>query len=161
MLPGELIAGVPLAQLAAFALPLGLIDLRLHRLPNVFTLPALACSQLALFLASVFDSSWARYGFALATLALVAGLGWVASVSGALGMGDVKLVASSAPLLAWFDPFAAAASLLIALGLAAVVVLGLALARRVEPTTRIAMGPYLLLGFIVSAVLVTLELLEP
>jgi leader peptidase (prepilin peptidase) / N-methyltransferase len=148
MLLGELIVAVPIAQLLALALPLGRIDAQMHRLPNVFTFPALATAQLALFAASALDSSWGRYFWAMAALAAVSGLGFAAALSGALGMGDVKLVASTVPLLAWFDPLAAVSSVAIAFGLAAAAVLALGLAGRVSWHSRVALGPYLLAGFI-------------
>lgn len=159
MLAGELVAAVPLAQIAAFALPLARIDIRLHRLPNVFTLPTILSSQLALAAASALDGSWLNYFWSLASLAPVVALGILAALSGAFGMGDVKLLASSVPVLAWFDPFLALLSLATAFVAAAAVSTTLAIAGRISWQSRVALGPYLLAGYACSAALAVVVLI--
>jgi leader peptidase (prepilin peptidase) / N-methyltransferase len=159
MLAGELVAAVPLAQIAAFALPLARLDIRLHRLPNVFTIPAILSSQLALLTASALDSGWLSYVWSLVSAAAVATLGILAARSGAFGMGDVKLLASSVPVLAWFDPFLALLSLATAFVAAAAVSATLAVAGRISWQSRIALGPYLLAGFTCSAALAVMGLM--
>jgi leader peptidase (prepilin peptidase) / N-methyltransferase len=153
VLAGEIIAVVPLAQFLAFALPLSRIDIRLHRLPNVFTLPALLSAQSAVLIASWVDGSWARYAWATATLLVVGGLALAASIAGALGMGDVKLIAATSPALAWFSPAAALAALALALVLAAAWAVVALLIRRLTLGGRIAMGPFLLAGVVAGSVL--------
>lgn len=154
MLPGEIIAAVPLAQLIALAVPLSLIDIQLKRLPNIFTLPALASAQLSTLIASATDSSWGRYLWSIATLLLIACLGFAAARSGALGMGDVKLMSASTPVLAWFDPFAALVSLVVAFVAASAVVTAAALSGIISWSARVALGPYLLTGTVMASALI-------
>jgi leader peptidase (prepilin peptidase) / N-methyltransferase len=153
VLAGEIIAVIPLAQFLALALPLSRIDIRLHRLPNVFTMPALLSAQLAVLIASWVDHSWVRYAWAAAALLVVGGLALAASIAGALGMGDVKLIAATSPVLAWFSPAAALAALALALVLAAAWAVGALLMRRLSLGGRLAMGPFLLAGVVGGSVL--------
>jgi leader peptidase (prepilin peptidase)/N-methyltransferase len=66
-----------------------------------------------------------------------------------LGMGDVKLIAGITFALAWFNPFLPALAILIAFVSAGVVSLALLALRKTRMGSSIALGPYLLFGFLV------------
>jgi leader peptidase (prepilin peptidase)/N-methyltransferase len=66
-----------------------------------------------------------------------------------LGMGDVKLIAGITLALAWFSPLLPAVAILVAFvsaGAASLVLLAL---RKTRMGSSIALGPYLLFGFLV------------
>jgi leader peptidase (prepilin peptidase)/N-methyltransferase len=64
-------------------------------------------------------------------------------------MGDVKLIAGISFALAWFNSFLPALAILIALVSAGVVSLALLALRKTRMGSSIALGPYLLFGFLV------------
>jgi leader peptidase (prepilin peptidase) / N-methyltransferase len=68
-------------------------------------------------------------------------------------MGDVKLIAATSPVLAWFSPAAALAALALALVLAAAWAVMALLMRRLSLGGRLAMGPFLLAGVVGGSVL--------
>ena len=66
-----------------------------------------------------------------------------------LGMGDVKLIAGITFALAWFSPLLPVTAILVAFvsaGAASLVLLAL---RKTRMGSSIALGPYLLFGFVV------------
>ena len=72
---------------------------------------------------------------------------WAVNSIGAIGMGDVKLIALIAMSLAWFDWIWAALALGTGFILATVLVLLGYIFRRSKLGATIPLGPYLLLGF--------------
>jgi leader peptidase (prepilin peptidase)/N-methyltransferase len=69
-------------------------------------------------------------------------------------MGDVKLYAAIALALGWWGVQPALLALLLAFGLATIVVIWLLATGKAKIGSSIALGPYLLCGFIGAATLV-------
>jgi len=136
------------AVFVGFALPLAIIDVREHRLPNrllVFAVPAgLAVLGVTVGLAGdwsallrIFTSSAFTF-LGLLALALVS--------RGALGMGDVKLGLFTGAYLGWLGWEASLWGTVLGLSLAGVYATALLIAGRAHRRTPIPLGPFLLAG---------------
>lgn len=146
----ELWAWLGPMYLLAVAWPLARTDIREHRLPNKYTLPLLPIALVGQALAASFTGQWSRLGVALgwAVVAFVVGLG--INRMGTLGMGDVKLITGMSLSLGWFTPVAPLLALCAAFALATLVVLFLFATRKARMGSSIALGPYLLAGFVIA-----------
>jgi leader peptidase (prepilin peptidase)/N-methyltransferase len=133
--------------------PLSIIDVREHRLPNKFVLPAFPIIILGFLVASVIQNSWQQTLLALTASILAFAIGLVINRFGSLGMGDVKLLAATTLSLAWFNLVAPMLAMAMGLVAAATVILILLLTGRTTLSQSIALGPYLLLGFVVTQIL--------
>jgi leader peptidase (prepilin peptidase)/N-methyltransferase len=133
--------------------PLSIIDIREHRLPNKFVLPAFPIIVLGFLVASALQNSWQQTLFALTASILAFAIGLLINRYGSLGMGDVKLLAATTLSLAWFNLFAPMLALAMGLVAAATVILILLVTGRTTLSQSIALGPYLLLGFVVTQIL--------
>jgi leader peptidase (prepilin peptidase)/N-methyltransferase len=100
----------------------------------------------------LFGADWARMLTAWLTATLVFALAAVANGFGALGMGDVKLMALMTASLAWFGWQHPLIAFAVTFVLATVGVLVLFVARRVKLGSTLALGPYLLAGFASAAI---------
>lgn len=87
---------------------------------------------------------------AIGCAALAAVIGLAVNRTGKLGMGDVKLITGITWALAWFSPMQPLIWLTISFGLATAVVLFLFAKRKMSMGRSIALGPYLLLGFVIA-----------
>ena len=83
-----------------------------------------------------------------AVVAFAVGLG--INRIGTLGMGDVKLITGMSLSLGWFTPVAPLLALCAAFALATIVVLFLFVTRKARMGSSIALGPYLLVGFVIA-----------
>ena len=146
----ELWAWLGPAYLVAVAWPLARTDLREHRLPNKYTLPLVPIALAGQLLACWFGGDWSRLAVALgwAVGAFAVGLG--VNRIGTLGMGDVKLITGMSLSLGWFTPAAPLIALAAAFGVATLVVLFLFATRKARMGSSIALGPYLLIGFVIA-----------
>jgi leader peptidase (prepilin peptidase)/N-methyltransferase len=92
------------AWLIVLSVPLSVIDLKVHRLPNVLTGPAYGGVIAFLAIAAADADSWARLGrAALGGAILAAGFLLLAVLSkGQIGLGDCKAAAVTGTLLAWY-----------------------------------------------------------
>ena len=146
----ELFAWLGPLYLLVVAWPLARTDIREHRLPNKYTLPLLPIALLGQVLAASFTGEWSRLGVALgwAVVAFVVGLG--INRMGTLGMGDVKLITGMSLSLGWFTPVAPLLALCAAFALATLVVVFLFAIRKARMGSSIALGPYLLVGFVIA-----------
>ena len=133
--------------------PLTVIDVREHRLPNGLVVPgiglalALAVVQLALSGWRDWQSLACGAGYFVLMLAL--------SVAGGLGMGDVKLAAllgAASGYLGWQD---CVASICTAFVLGGLVAVALWLAKR---RGRIPFGPFMLAGFWLTTTIALVQL---
>jgi leader peptidase (prepilin peptidase)/N-methyltransferase len=149
----EVFAWLGPVYLVSVAWPLARTDIREHRLPNKYTLPLVPIALIGQFAACVAGADWCRMAVALgwAVGAFVVGLG--INRIGTLGMGDVKLITGMSLSLGWFTPIAPLLALCAAFALATIVVLFLFVTRKARMGSSIALGPYLLVGFLLSAVL--------
>jgi leader peptidase (prepilin peptidase)/N-methyltransferase len=134
--------------LLAVAWPLTRIDLRERRLPNRFVLPAFPIAVASQLFACAISGEWWRIAVSLAFAAVALLVGMLANRTTAMGMGDVKLIAAMFLCLGWFNVISPLISLAIGFVAAAAVVLVMVALRRSTLGSTIALGPYLLLGFV-------------
>lgn len=136
---------------ALTSVPLTVIDIRQRRLPNKLTVPAIAVTFASLAAAATWQGDWLRFWICAAWGFGGFAVGLLLNIRRMLGMGDVKLLVSLLPLLAWFgwqQPFYGLLAAFAGAGL--VLLLKLSMGRlRLDST--LAMGPYLLLGFWLAA----------
>jgi leader peptidase (prepilin peptidase)/N-methyltransferase len=143
------IGNFALAAMAVITVPLILIDLRLHRLPNALTYPT-AVFLLALLLIGPFaGGSWQQsLNVLLQGLVPAASLLAIGLLSrGGMGLGDVKLAAIMGWSAGWFGLAATVtgfASAFLLGGAYAVIVL---VTRKGSRKSAIPFGPFLLAGF--------------
>ena len=149
----KLLPYLPIAYLLAVAWPLARTDLKVRRLPNKYTLPALPITLAAHLAASGLTNQWGRFWVALGLGAAAFGLGLLLNLTGRLGMGDVKLATGITWALAWFGAMQPLIWLTISFGLATAVVLFLFAKRKMSMGRSIALGPYLLAGFVIALAL--------
>lgn len=134
--------------LAGVGIWLIVIDARTHRLPNRIVLPTLGALVALSLLDALTTGAWGVCGRALLSGLLLSALYAVLRgiSGGGVGGGDVKLAAAIGVLLGWHGWQA------LLLGSAAAFVLGALFAlilmalRRATKSTRIAFGPWMILG---------------
>ena len=126
--------------LAACGTTLALIDLAVHRLPNVLTLPT--STGTLLLLAAGQHGSLLR---AAAAAAAVTAVYLVLALVG-MGWGDVKLAPAVGALLGWSSWAAVLGGVFTGFALAAGASTALLLTGKATGKSRIAFGPYMLLG---------------
>jgi leader peptidase (prepilin peptidase)/N-methyltransferase len=146
----QLVALIPALYLLLVAIPLTVIDLREHRLPNRLVLPVFPIALTAQGIAIALGADWASLGIALAVSVAMFIAGILANYFEWLGMGDVKLASAITLILAFFSPLAS----LVAIGLAFVLafaVIIFKLARgKANLGQSIPLGPYMLLSFLIA-----------
>jgi leader peptidase (prepilin peptidase)/N-methyltransferase len=146
----ELLLLIPLVFLACVSWQLVRDDFKEHRLPNKYTVPMIAITAASLVACGLLTGQQQRLLQSLLAMAITFGIGWLLARYADLGMGDVKLLVSLNGWLAWHDPWLIAISL--AVGLIAANVFALVIwIKRKDPKEHIALGPFLLLGFYLSA----------
>ena len=146
----ELLLLIPLVFLACVSWQLVRDDFKEHRLPNKYTVPMIAITAASLVACGLLTSQLQRLLQSLLAMAITFGIGWLLARYADLGMGDVKLLVSLNGWLAWHAPWLIAISLAVGLIAANLVALGIWLKRK-DPKEHIALGPFLLLGFYLSA----------
>ena len=131
---------------------LAMIDVDHHRLPDALTLPMLLVTPAGLLLAQLLgdDRSWldAAWGVVI-WLGAIGGL-WALSRGRGMGLGDVKLAPSLGALLGWIGLGSAVVGLLAAFIVGALIGITLMLVHRAGRRSRIAFGPFLLLGTLIG-----------
>ena len=146
----ELWAWLGPAYLLAVAWPLARTDIREHRLPNKYTLPLVPIALVGQLLACSFGGDWSRLAVARGWAGGAFAIGLGVNRIGTLGMGDVKLITGMSLSLGWFTPVAPLIALAAAFGVATIVVLFLFATRKARMGSSIALGPYLLIGFVTA-----------
>jgi leader peptidase (prepilin peptidase)/N-methyltransferase len=149
--PQVVLAWIGPVYLLLMTLPLTFIDIRQRRLPNKIVLPGLAITLVGQVLSVLAGAQWQQLAVAWAAAVAVFALAAVANYFGALGMGDVKLMALMTAALSWFGWQHPLIAFAVAFVLATVGVLVLFVARRAKLGSTVALGPYLLAGFAVAA----------
>ncbi|MFT4259027.1 prepilin peptidase [Microbacterium sp.] len=140
------------AVLLAVGIWLLAIDVRTHRLPDRIVLPTLGGVLLAVVADAVATGDGAALIRSLCGLLILGGfyaLLRLASRSG-MGGGDVKLAAVIGLVLGWHGWTALAVGAASAFVLAAVYALGLIALRRANGSTRIAFGPWMIIGTVIG-----------
>lgn len=138
--------------LAAVGVPLAVIDLREHRLPNWLTLPAYPVAGALLGLAAISDEDTERPWRALAGMLILIGFyDLIAKINPAgMGYGDVKFSGVLGLYLGWVGWDALVLGTLAAFAAGALVGLVLLLTRQVRLSSAIAFGPFMLAGAVVG-----------
>jgi leader peptidase (prepilin peptidase)/N-methyltransferase len=154
-----LYAGVPVSVGLTYAvalvwgLTLAFIDLEVHRLPDILTLPAYPVAGVLLAVCSAQTGAWAP----LARAAACAGLGvaaffllalmslWFSPDGTGFGLGDVKLSGGLTGLLGWFSAFHAVYGVLVGCIIGGVAAAVLLIARRGRKA-HLSYGPSLIAG---------------
>ena len=135
--------------LVAVAWPLTVIDIRERRLPNRLTLPAFPITLLGQGIAVLMGEDVWRLLVSVLAAFIAFAIALLLNYFAGLGMGDVKLIAGITFALAWFSPLLPVTAILVAFvsaGAASLVLLAL---RKTRMGSSIALGPYLLFGFVV------------
>jgi leader peptidase (prepilin peptidase)/N-methyltransferase len=136
--------------LLAVAWPLTRIDLRERRLPNRLVVPAFPIILLGQLSAAFSGGHWLSLGIALACGLCALVIGLLVNRFANLGMGDVKLIAAITLALAWFNPLSPFIALLLGFAVATVVVVAMLIRRKIKMGSTVALGPYLLVGFVLA-----------
>ena len=131
------------------------IDVRTHRLPNRIVLPTLAALVPLAILDAVLTGDGGRLlGAVLGLLVLGGFYALLRAMSRAgMGGGDVKLAALLGFVLGWHGWRALAVGAASAFVLGALYALALMAMRRADRSTRIAFGPWMILGAVLGVVL--------
>ncbi len=141
-----------IAYLFAVAWPLAVIDIRERRLPNRLVLPAIPIAIVGQVVAAISGAPWWPMLYAIGAGLAAFGLGLIANLRGGLGMGDVKLIAAMSLSLGWFSPLAPLLGVSLAF-VSAGFWLGIKLvAKKASMGSSIALGPYLLVGFVLASI---------
>lgn len=141
----------------AFAVPLVLVDVAVHRLPDRLTWPAAAGTWLGLGVAALTGPGpgpWLRATAAGLGLAVFFAASTLAFGARGFGLGDAKLAVSVGLLLGWYGWALPVTGLLLALTLSALGALVLLATRRARWTSHLPFGPYLVLGAVGALLLV-------
>ena len=142
---------IPLLALLVASLPLAIIDIREHRLPNPITYTLSAISCLGTALASYASGDWERWLIASGLNLGITGVGVLLYLLKGFGLGDVKLLFAMNQILGYFSPWLVLVSLTIALFTSTAFSLIGILLGRLKWKDRIAFGPFLILGYAVLA----------
>ena len=136
--------------LGAIGVALTLIDLDVHRLPDLIVLPSYPIAFVLLLVPTIVTGDWgslvraALAGLGLYVLYLVLAL--VSPGGGGLGFGDVKLAGVLGLLLGWLGWGPAIVSVLAAFVVGGLIAILLLLTRRAGRKSHIAFGPSMILG---------------
>ena len=134
------------------SLPLAVIDFKEHRLPNPLTYSAIAVSGALVFAAGILTQNWLQLVTAVSLGLVTLGIGYLMAKVNGIGMGDVKYLVATNTLLGWFSPWLILVMLAIGFTTASLVSLALILRRQANLKTPVAMGPFLILGFVVVSI---------
>ncbi|MFB7252181.1 prepilin peptidase [Microbacterium sp. NPDC056234] len=127
------------------------IDARTHRLPNRIVLPMGASLLVLVGIEALAAGDASALIRGLAGLVILGGFYAVLHIAGGgVGGGDVKLAAVIGIILGWhgWQPLIIGAAAAFVLG--AVYALGLMALRRAQRSTRIAFGPWMIVGAVVG-----------
>ncbi|WP_131787127.1 prepilin peptidase [Protofrankia symbiont of Coriaria ruscifolia] len=140
------------AYLGLVGVALAAIDVRVHRLPDVITLPSYPVMAGLFGVAAVLDQEpgrWLRGVIAAAAVFALFAAIWALPGAG-LGFGDVRLSGLLGGALGWLGVPVLLTGLMAGITLAGIWVLILLVTRRAGRRTQIAYGPFLLMGAFVG-----------
>ncbi|WP_121157521.1 prepilin peptidase [Micromonospora pisi] len=148
---------VAFAWWALCAVPLLFVDLAVHRLPDRLTYAAAAGTLALLGIAALVGGTgagaWLRALLAGTAVALLFVASTLLLGRRGFGLGDAKLVLSSAAVLGWLGWPMVAFGLMVAFAAAALTSIVLLVARRVQWSGHLPFGPFLILGGFVALAL--------
>ena len=146
----QLISMLPLAYVALTAVPLMVIDIKQHRLPNKVVLPMIAITFLSQLTLAIWTGAWASLGISVGLGFAMLVLGVIANYKDWIGMGDVKLVVALTMMLSWFTVLGAVLLAPISMVLGILITLSTLLFTK---PNRIPLGPAILTTFIATLTL--------
>lgn len=136
-------------------IPLGWVDVDVHRLPEGLTLPAVPMLAALLAVASATTGDWGALGRAVvcgvAGFLLYFLIAWFAPSM--MGFGDATLAALLALAVGWLGWWWPVAAFVLAHVVAGVFVIGGLVLRRLRMTSHVAFGPFLLVGAVLALLL--------
>jgi leader peptidase (prepilin peptidase)/N-methyltransferase len=144
----SLFSALGLGYLVLTAWPLAKTDILERRLPNKYVLPAFPITWLGQLLAGVTGAGFVNMLWALLAGVVTFTLSLLINRLGLLGMGDVKLMTVMALALGWFSPLLPIIALGLSFLIAGVVAIWLLLRNRIKLGGSMALGPYLIAGFL-------------
>ena len=136
--------------LGAVGAALTLIDLDVHRLPDLLVLPSYPIAFVLLLVPTVVTGQWGWLlravlaGLALFVVYLILAL--VSPGGGGLGLGDVKLAGLLGLFLGWLGWGPVLVSVLAAFVVGGLIAVFMLLTRHATRSTQIAFGPSMILG---------------
>lgn len=152
MTPHAVLIVLAHGALAVVGAWLFVIDVRTHRLPNRIVLPTLAATMALVGLEALIVPEDGRLWGALSGMICAGGFFVVLRVisRGGMGGGDVKLSALLGVVLGWHGWTALAMGVASAFVLAALYAVALMVMRLADGKTRIAFGPWLIIGAVLG-----------
>ncbi len=148
----ELALQITLGILLFACVPLTIIDIREHRLPNPITFSAMAIAITGTAIATWLSNDWSRLTTAFAINLTITAIGVVLFLLNGFGLGDVKLLVSLNQVLGFVNPWLVLVSLAVALATSTLYGLVRLAHGSLKMKDRIAFGPFLALGYAVCAV---------
>lgn len=148
---------IPIAYLALLAIPMSVIDIREHRLPNSMTVSTIALTAASLLVIAILEGGWlsALWGIFAGSITFL--VGYQLAKKDAIGMGDVKLLTSMNAIAGYFNPLLPLLSLTAGLVLATLVSIITMFFTKLDMKSPIPLGPYLLIGFFAAVSLAAFE----
>ena len=144
----SLFSALGLGYLVLTAWPLAKTDILERRLPNKYVLPAFPITWLGQLLAGATGAGFVNMLWALLAGVVTFALSLSINRLGLLGMGDVKLMTVMALALGWFSPLLPVVALGLSFLLAGLVAILLLVRRKIMLGESMALGPYLIAGFL-------------
>ena len=144
----SLFSALGLGYLVATAWPLAKTDILERRLPNKYVLPAFPITLFGQFLAGLVGAGFLNMLWALMAGVITFGISLVINRFGLLGMGDGKLMTVMSLALGWYSPFLPIIALGLCFLIAGLVAIVLLSVRRIKIGGSMALGPYLIAGFL-------------
>jgi leader peptidase (prepilin peptidase)/N-methyltransferase len=138
---------LPVLYLLLASVPLIVIDLREHRLPNKIVLPSIALTFFSWLVLAIAYGDWVKFLLALSCAILTFAIGFTLNRLGLLGMGDAKLGFALVFVLAWFSWGLSLLLPLLVVGLGTLTVLWLYFTNRIRLGSSIPLGPHLIVSF--------------
>ncbi len=134
--------------LTSAGLALAMIDIEHHRLPDAIVLPLYPVTALGLLLSQLIESQghWLSAVVGALIWALVIGGLWLLTAGRGMGRGDAKLAPVLGSVTGWLGVEVAGIGLMTAFALGAIVGLGMMLVGRRQRRSRLAFGPFMLVG---------------
>lgn len=144
----SLFSALGLGYLVLTAWPLAKTDILERRLPNKYVLPTFPITLLGQILAGLAGAGFVNMLWALLACVITFAISLTINRLGLLGMGDVKLMTAMALALGWFSPLLPLVALGLSFLLAGVVALLLLMRQKIKLGGSMALGPYLIAGFL-------------
>ena len=142
----DVISALPLVYLAVATIPLVLIDLREHRLPNKIVLPFTALAFITAIVVNVANQTWLNLLLAVGLPFAWLIIGIVLNYFDVIGMGDVKFLTALLLAVGVYSPLIALLIIPISVLLALIAVVYAIMVKRADVGTSVPLGPWLLVA---------------